>query len=452
MQRVKLNMGGRCGVAVALAAALAGTPAGAQEERVTLRELMDRVAAGYPEVRIAQAELASAHAQRSLAYWTRRTPRLTMTGAFGVVPGARGTVFDSPDGPRDLDDLGPFWRGRLEFGMPVDIFGALGAAERAAMAGVASRDARLESRRDQGRLLAAHAYYGWLLAEANQKMLNDVRGHLDELTRELEEPSDDADPLDLFRARNARFHLDRLTEAARRGRAEAGAGLRGLVSRDARPAAEDLLPLGLDDVDLAHGVEQALAANAELREAEQAAEARAFLVQAARRERRPALGIEGRLEYGEAPGRARQGNPFVYDPFNVRSLSAAFGFRWDLSFKQAGARIAREQAEADAARARADALRERLRFDVTLLHARVRESAAVHETSRRALSTTASWLRVAEENHGLGTASTKDVVEAYIAYVQARSAHFQAVHDLSLAVIGWRLARGEDPLPEGENP
>jgi len=124
--------------------------------------------------------------------------------------------------------------------------------------------------------------------------------------------------------------------------------------------------------------------------------------------------------------------------------------RWDLNLKQSGARAWREAAEARALRARAEALRVRQRAELTQLHAEIVESRAVYESSRRALSSTANWLRVAEENHGLGTAAPKDVVEAYAAYVQAKAAHLKAIHDLNLAVIAWRLACGRPPLEEGE--
>ena len=167
----------------------------------------------------------------------------------------------------------------------------------------------------------------------------------------------------------------------------------------------------------------ASSANPELREAQMAAEARAHSAEAVRRERLPGLGIEGKFEYGRAPGRDRQDNPLVYDSFNVRSLNAAFGLRWDLSFKQNAAKVAREEAEAQAARARRDAVATRLRLELGRLQARLDEARSVYETSRRALSTTANWLRVADENHALGTASTNDVVDSYTAYVQARVAH-----------------------------
>ena len=116
------------------------------------------------------------------------------------------------------------------------------------------------------------------------------------------------------------------------------------------------------------------------------------------------------------------------------------------------AKVARETAEAEAARARRDAVATRLRLELGRLRARLDEATTVHETSRRALSTTANWLRVSDENHALGTASTNEVVDSYTAYVQARVAYYDAIRELNLALLAWRLAQGREPLMEGEAP
>ncbi len=420
--------------------------------RFDLAEVLRRAGERYPEVAVAAAELDAARALDSQARWSRFSPRLSVTGAFGLVPGARGSIEYSPDTARDLNNFGPFWRSRLDVSWPLFTFGALEATHRGARLGLASRDERRRSRAAAGQLLAARAYLGYLLAVQSLELSREVRSHLDDLLARLEQPDDEAptDTLALFKARNYDFQLDRLEAEARSARALAAAGLRELVGEAARPAAEGLVALEIETPDLEAVTREALEANAELREASLAAEARSALADAARRERLPALSLDGRLDYGRAPGRTAQDNPFVYDPFNVRTLTAAFGLRWDLNLKQSGARAWREAAEARTLRARADALRARQRADLARLHAEIGESREVYESSRRAVSSTANWLRVAEENHGLGTAEPKDVIEAYGAYVQAKAAHLRAIHDLNLAVIAWRLACGRPPLAEGE--
>ncbi len=437
---------------LAVAALVSAVAATAQEPiRVNLRELMRRAENAHPELAVARAERDSARAGEDLARWTRLSPRLSSTTVFGLVPGARGDIFSSPDTARDLNDLGPFWRTRLDLGIPLYTFGALGASQRAAQALVASREARAETKLNAARLQAARAYLGHLLAQENLTLLADVRAHLERLLETLE-GGEDQDPLDVYKARSYGFDLDRLESELRRAQRMAAAGLQELAGETVLPAPDRLPSLMAEPPDLELALREAMASHSELREAELAAEARAFLAEAARKERLPALAVEGRFEHSEAPGRARQSNPFAYDAFNARSLTAALGLRLDLNFKQTGARARREAAEAEAQKAKAQAARAKLRLELSDLHAALQEAREITEASRRAFSTAANWLRLAEENHGLGTASTKDVVEAYAAYVQSRAANLKATHDLALAIIAWRLACGRQALEEGENP
>ncbi len=431
---------------------LAALPAAAEEpRRIDLRELLTIASRSYPEVPVAEAEVDAARGTESLARAMRRTPRLMLTSAFGMVPAARGTIFYSPDTARDLNDFGGFYRVRLDFQQPLFTFGALREWERAASAAVASRQARTQARRDLGLVLAAEAYFGWQLATRALEVVEEVRGHLKEHLERLE-AAEDTDPIDLFRAHNAEFVLDRGEADARRQLRSAEAGLEALVGGPARPATDDLAALQPDATSVDEASVIASAANPELREAQQAAAAREHAAEAVRRERLPGLAIEGKFEYGRAPNRDKQDNPFVYDPFNARSFNAAFGVRWDLSFKQNAAKVAREEAEAQAARARRDAVATRLRLELGRLQARLDEARSVYETSRRELSTTANWLRVADENNALGTASTKDVIDSYTAYVQARVAHYDAIRELNVALVAWRLAQGREALAQGEVP
>ncbi len=420
--------------------------AAAEPRPVGFPELIALALRNDPERAVALAERRGAAAAVELARWTRWSPELTATGTFGLVPGARGDVFSSPDTPRDLNNLGPFWRTRLDMSIPIMTFGRLANAQKAAGAALASKDAKLGTRYGVMAELAARAYFGCLLARQSLALLGEVRGHLDRHRQSLEQAGDETDPLDLFRVRTYGFQLDRLEAEARREQEEARLGLLLLAGAEVTPAETELVAL-VSDADLeALSDEQALAANSELREARLGATARASLARS-EREVLPVVGIEGRFEYGEAPGRARQKNPFVYEPFNTRSLGAALALRWDLNFKQTGARAARAQAEADAARAKSEALATKLRFDLGRARARLREARADRETASRALGTTANWLRLAEENEGLGTASSRDVVDAYAAYLQARSAHFRAIHDLNLATVDWWAIIGRS-IPE----
>jgi outer membrane protein TolC len=394
-----------------------------------------------------------------LARATRWTPKLTGTALLGGVPSARGDIFSSPDTGRDFGDLGLFWRVRLDTSLPVFTFGRLKGAQLAAEALEASKAAKVEATRKTAHQLAARAYFGCLLAQESLALIREVRGRLERAISKLENPEPgaaDPDPLDLYRAHSYGFELDQRETQAERELAVAAEGLRLLVGQpvgaEVRPTADQLVALEAPLPDLEVGFHEASERRAEAREAALAARAKELWAGVTAKERYPTLNLEGRFEYGAAPNRERQDNPFIYDPFNVRTLSAALAIRWDLSFAQTGARAAEEAAEAAGLWAQHQAVLAELHFEVAEAHARLAQADKDYATSLRALSTAASWLRAAEEGQTLGTASLRDLVEAFGATIRMRGAQLQATLDLDLALIGWRLALGYPPLAESEAP
>jgi len=427
------------------------------ELRLGLREAMGRAAASYPELLIADAEQQGAEALVDLARWTRLSPTFTNTTLFGVVPGARGDIFESPDSNRSLDNLGPFVRLRLEAKLPISTFGRIKTAEAAARLLVISKDAKRAAKEAVAMELVTRAYFGWLLAADSLELVDVVRTRIDELLDQLaERDDDDADPFDVMRARSYGFELDATRALLVEEMTVAASGLRALAGLDAgfrvRPAADGLAALAGELPDLTLGLDRALEERPDLKEIALSAEAQGLWARVAHKERLPILQIEGRFDWGKAPGRDEQDNPFVYEPFNVTSIAAFLAFKWDLNLKTTGAKARKRDADADALRAQHTALVTRASHDIVEAHARLTRTHDVHRTTRRSISTAASWYRMAEEGYELQTTSIKDLIEAYTNYIKARGAYFEAVHDRNVATIGWRLAVGAAPLVSGENP
>lgn len=440
------------------ARAIAAAPAASAEVRLGLRELLALAVSHYPEVAVAQHEEAGARALESLAWWTRWSPKAKSTTIVGVVPDARGTIFDSPDTATDLDQLSPFWRFKVELSQPLYTFGRLADAQRAAKSLVASTAAKVEAKEAVAAGLAVRGYFGWLLANGSLSLIDEVRGKVDELLAKLEDPGEDdpdPEPMDILRAKSYSLQLERLRAGVARDREIAATGLRLLAQRPLdqpiRPLPDELEALTPDDDDIATGLAEA-ANRPELREVELAARAKQYWSAVQRKESLPAVGIEGRYDYGRAPGREKQDNPFVYEPFNTRSIGAVLAMQWNFNFKQNSATAGKSAAEAAELRAKHEALWVKTQYDVAEAHARLQAARTVLEVSKRSLSSSANWFRLAEENYGLDTASLKDVIDAYSNYIQTRSAHLTAVHDLNLAAVGWRLAIGRPAVREGETP
>jgi len=61
-----------------------------------------------------------------------RRPDIAFKGRTGLVPEAKGDVFDSPDTANSLSGLGAFWRFEVSLIQPISTFGKIPAARQAA--------------------------------------------------------------------------------------------------------------------------------------------------------------------------------------------------------------------------------------------------------------------------------------------------------------------------------
>ncbi len=180
---------------------------------ISFREFLEEITTSYPEFAILDAEIEGARALESLAFWTRWSPKVRARGVFGVVPAARGSIFDSPDTPRDLDDLGPFMRANVTASIPLFTFGRLSNAHEAASTLVQANEAKADAKKLAVTELAAKAYFGHLLADESLALIEEVQGRVGDLLDKLRSAEDDddeeaeSDPLDLLKTRSYELKL-----------------------------------------------------------------------------------------------------------------------------------------------------------------------------------------------------------------------------------------------------
>ena len=429
---------------------------------ISFREFLEEITTSYPEFAILDAEIEGARALESLAFWTRWSPKVRARGVFGVVPAARGSIFDSPDTPRDLDDLGPFMRANVTASIPLFTFGRLSNAHEAASTLVQANEAKADAKKLAVTELAAKAYFGHLLADESLALIEEVQGRVGDLLDKLRSAEDDddeeaeSDPLDLLKTRSYELKLAQRHVEVERDRTIAASGMSVLAGfsngSTVRPRAKRLKALAVTPANLELGLTTALTTRADLRALELGVLAKQLWAESERKKSLPMLAIQGRYGYGRADNREKQDNPFVYEPFNTQVLTAVIAVDWNLNFKQTGAKAAKSLAEAHELHAKRVALLAKTRHDVTAQHSRLRAAQSVHKSSKRAVSLSANWFRIAEESYELDSGSLDSVIDSYSNYVETRSAYFQAVHDLDLALIAWRLVQGLPPLEEGESP
>ncbi|MEO8554271.1 MAG: TolC family protein, partial [Kofleriaceae bacterium] len=157
----------------------------------------------------------------------------------------------------------------------------------------------------------------------------------------------------------------------------------------------------------------------------------------------PDIALVGSALAAKAQGVDDPPSVFANDPYNRYGAGIVLGMQWQLEPWNVKARSDRAKAEAHKMHAQAALAELGARYDAetalseaTAAHTKV-DAAASGEKSARA------WLASVLQNEAIGTAESRDLVDAYVAWFQLRAQWAAAVVGWNVAVIRLGRATGE---------
>lgn len=418
--------------------------------RVTLEGALERSLEASPEVDASEAKHAYAHARLSLARASRFLTEFSATSAHSVAPAIDNPnntpadrLYLDPDVRNDWDDLSPFNRIEFEAVQPLWTWGQLGSSIDAARAGVDVGAAGVRMTENDVLERTAELYYSLQLADALGRLTREagdiVEQAKEEIDRLLEEGASDVDYADLFQVEiTEQEFLQRVIEVNESRKLARAALARQLFLPEGQTVEADALALEPIDMELGPLEEWqtlAIADRPELAGVQAGVLARESLVEVARSDYYPKLflGLSGKWAY--APGRERQRNPFVGDPFLSRGLQAGFALRQNLNFSQTRATVQQAEAEHAEVRSQAEGLRQLVLFEVEEAYRRVLIARAAVSAREEALLISKRWLRDEQINFDLDLGDTENLVRAVRDNLSLQAEREQAVFDFNKAVI-----------------
>lgn len=421
---------------------------------VDVTAAVERSLAISPEVRASRAGVDFARARHSLARSSRFLTEFSVQSAHSTSPGidnpngaSTDELYLDPDVRNDWEDLGMFNQIEVEAVQPIWTWGELGGNLRAARAGIGVEEAGVQETRVDVATRTAELYYSLLLTESLVRLTEEagdiVDQAKDEINRLLEEGDPDVDDADLFQVQiTEQEFLQRVVEV-RESRRTAEAALRrqlflpdGTVV-DPRSTVLRRVSLELDSLEVYQQI--ALENRSELLQAESGLEAREALVDVARSKYFPQLFLGISADYAYAPGRFRQRNPYLGDPFLSRGVRAGLGFRQNLNFGQTKARVEQARAEHSEVRYQQDAARQLVLFEVEEAYRNVIIKRAAADARSEQLAISKDWLRLEQVNFDLALGNTENLVKAVRENLQLQAAEHQAVFEYNRAVLRlWR--------------
>ena len=364
------------------------------------------------------------------------------TTAAGVVLDAKLCVTTEPSNFAFEFTAGIFATAQVDVTQPLYTFGKIQHARDAARAGLDAQRALADEAAGDAASDAARAYWGLKLARELGAMLDDG---IDEIAKAQQDFAEKKDATIQDRQRVAVLLAEAKAQRAEAadGEALALAGLRA-VTADDRADIDDTELAPVDHVILdEHGIAVAAERRPQSVAARAGAHAADELLEYERAQYFPDIALVGSAAYSYATDVQEPISAFAYDPYFRQGAGLGVGVQWTIEPWNTRARADRARAEAHklhaqselaALGARFDA--ETARADATTAHDKLAAAAEGEKAAR-------TWLAAVLQNEAIGTAESRDLADAYLAWFQMRSRWATAVFQWNVAVVRLDRATGE---------
>lgn len=456
-----------------------GAPRGAPEEArtpgptegakplrgpITLAQLVARARTQDARVAEATAELRKFQALYDQARWAW-FPRFEITlGAGGPVPEARNNGLGGPptteaslEGDWNFGKVGVTVFSTGNAVLPLYTFGKLSALERAGEQGPKVGAALRERVRAEAGFQAAQAYYGYQLARAGLKQLEEVSKRLkdagDKIDALLKEDSDQVSKLDTYKLGYFRQLVESQRATAIQGEQFALTAIRLLASAgpdEQVEVVEEDLPLQGDVKvpDLETSLKQANARRPELKAIAAGIIAREQEVLIRERSYYPDLGLAGYYDVRWTSSATRQRSPFAYDPFNDRTAGLGLVIRGTFDIPIKDAQLEQARAELDKMHAQEQTLKAGIQLEVTQVQSQLAAAYARAKSFTEAEKNAKRWATAAYAAFDLGTGDTRELVDAFTALAQASAERGKSWHDVRVGLASLARVTGAVPATD----
>jgi outer membrane protein TolC len=422
--------------------------AGAAPKRLGLSDVISKVRHN-PVARAADAERESMRAQAAEARGAR-WPRIQLTTFLAPSPEIR---CDNVDCTRTSPvDFAPQITGllagaRLEVFQPLYTFGKLDAASSAGDHAVAMQAALAERTKGDLVVEATRAYFGVAFARDMVAMLDDGAKQIAKgkatLVERLQSGDDEVTVQDRLRLEAFETEVMLRLSEAREREATALEGLRALCADREVDIADKTLVATERELGTPEGQWQTAEAHSpELEAAEHGVLA---LEQRAALERArwwPDLLVMGGATIARAPGVDDPPTAFANDPFNATRAELALVLRWTIEPAMQSARVARTDAEQVRGQELAKGARIAVEFAVRDAYNRAREAGARLDSARQGEKSARGWVASVLQADAIGTASARDLADAYLAYFTLRGRVLQSAYEWNVALAALARATG----------
>ncbi len=415
-------------------------------QRYNLRQLVAMARQGYPGVEAARQAVKMMEAKAYRAKWAW-LPQAEIKGLVAPAPEVRclpsedQCIETTAHELNSLDIAGALLRVTMDAGMPLYTFDKIGAAKRAAAAGVDMRRGQLRAAEDRLAMDVARAYWGLKLARELIYTIEEGREHLVKarkiVVQQLEDDDEDATLEDKYKLDIAFVEVDSRLLQAKKLERLSKAGLATLTGRRGRPFDIDekylevmpgkLLPLSVyqqltrkhrPDIDALRAVLRAADAQVDLEVAK-------FF---------PNFMLVASAGAGYTSSADEPKNAFMSDPFNFLGAGFGLALSWKWDHVQQYGRLKEARAQAAQARAKRREAVGGIEMELEKAYLDLKGSLDQLALQEKGAKTARKWLTAKSQSMAAGLANTEELKDALTAFFTTELKRLQAIYEVN---VGW---------------
>ena len=410
--------------------------ASTSSHQYTLRELLEHGLEHNSEIGEAQWRVQGAAAQLRQARGGYFLPYLRLESENGLIPDAKGDVFNPTSDTTGLRPLGPFNRTQLEFVQPLYTFGYLSSLRRAAAGGLAVEQADLAANRVDIAFEIKELYYGVLLARELQSLVWSLSEKLEERAGELEQNT----AVSLSGTYKLKLAVLELEGQEREIADQLELARAALLWKTGLPAnrpitlrAKALEPVQVAVPPLDTLLGQALRNRPDWHQLQAGIAAKKALVDAAQSEYLPRIFLAGGIRYAVAPNRTDQHNPFAKDDFNYFNGGVFLGLRQSFEWGLLGANVDKARAEHLELKAKEGAAVQGISLDIKRAYLVFQQTEENLNRARQKRRLTRQWLKLAQEEYEFDPGEVKELISAFEAWSRTEQNYYETIYAYNLS-------------------
>lgn len=345
---------------------------------------------------------------------------------------------------------GPLVKGSLEIAEPLYTFGMIGNYKKAAENQLIAKENLAEAKKNDVISSVKEVYYGYLMAHALDKLLEDLTSFLEEAVKTAEETSKKKNkstvkPHDVFRLKTALDDLKQKQLYAKQAKQTAERAVNWMSGLNAsKIPAMNLAPETYDKKPLEEYIKRAKEKRPEFKALTSGYEARRAFADAKRAQSYPVifLGAFGALNW--SPVRTRQPSVYANDPFNSVQGGVGLGLKVDIDFAKHSAESQEQNAEAMKLKATESWAAPGIELQVKRAYWELEQAQEGLIVAERRKATAKKWFVQSAMGWSIGITPAKDLMEALEGDGLAKKNYIETVYSLNLALAKLTQAVGEE--------